>query len=49
MNDRIKEWLVAKQVLDTNPEAIDSVYVSEERDILISVAEDIFKEIVNGQ
>lgn len=49
MNDRIQAWLKEKETLDNDPEAIDSVYVNEQRDILISVAEDIFKEMLNGQ
>jgi hypothetical protein len=49
IKDRAKEWINEKYILDNNPEAIDSVYVNEERDILIATAEDIFKEIINGQ
>ena len=49
IKDRAKEWLNEQDILRNNPEAIDSVYIMEEYEILIAAAENIFKEMVNGQ
>jgi hypothetical protein len=49
IKDRAKEWLNEKTILESNPEAIDSVYIMEEYEILLVTAADIFKEVVDGQ
>jgi hypothetical protein len=49
IKDRAKEWLNEKQILENNPEAIDSAYMLEEYEILLVTAGNIFKELVNGQ